>query len=322
MLILVVLVAVGWANPSPTQRTVSSHLTRQDQERFAKVFVEGVKSNDLQSLYYASLNMALPADDVLSTCKRLFSLHSESKLNDFEKNFYLLGARKNFGCKEAIPAKVESAIKAGLTKDASTAQEIYYNFHSAKLFGFTVDEKIRTTLGKNLQTVLKKDDSLNSLGHAFAVAAELGSAGTFAYDRIEEAFVQADEVDGRMLQFEGGLSITALIVNGGFKLATSLSKPAPITPEQAVKFATYFLSRASVQTPKGVSVLLEALNMLASQKTIAPVCIRLADNGQLLPESPVLSVRVCDLLGNPLSPALAALSTTIVSRTSNDVLVS
>ncbi|XP_041772160.1 dolichyl-diphosphooligosaccharide--protein glycosyltransferase subunit 2 [Anopheles merus] len=321
-LTLAALVFAALAATPATQRTVSSHLTAQDQERFAKVFSEGLKSNDLQSLYYASANVALPAGDVTSTCKRLFTLHGESKLNDFEKNFYLIGARKNFGCKEALPAKVETAVKAALAKDATTAQEIYYNFHSAKLAGLAVDEKVRTTLGKNLQTVLKKDDSLNSLGHAFAVAAELGTAGSFAYDRIEEAFVQADEVDGKMLQFEGGLSITALIVNGGFKLATSLSKPAPITADQAVKFATYFLSRASVQTPKGVSVLLEALKLLASQKTIAPVCVRLADNGQLLPESPVLSVRVCDLLGKPLSPALAALSTTVVSRTSNDALVS
>uniref|UniRef100_A0A182TTD8 Dolichyl-diphosphooligosaccharide--protein glycosyltransferase subunit 2 n=1 Tax=Anopheles melas TaxID=34690 RepID=A0A182TTD8_9DIPT len=321
-LTLAALVVAALAATPATQRTVSSHLTAQDQERFAKVFSEGLKSNDLQSLYYASVNVALPAGDVTSTCMRLFTLHGESKLNDFEKNFYLIGARKNFGCKEALPAKVETAVKAALAKDATTAQEIYYNFHSAKLAGLAVDEKVRTTLGKNLQTVLKKDDSLNSLGHAFAVAAELGTAGSFAYDRIEEAFVQADEVDGKMLQFEGGLSITALIVNGGFKLATSLSKPAPITADQAVKFATYFLSRASVQTPKGVSVLLEALKLLASQKTIAPVCVRLAGNGQLLPESPVLSVRVCDLLGKPLSPALAALSTTVVSRTTNDALVS
>ncbi|KFB36663.1 AGAP007638-PA-like protein [Anopheles sinensis] len=319
---LVAFIGSSIAATQPTQRTVSSHLTTQDQERFDKVFSEGLKSNDLQALYFSSANVALPASDVASSCKRLFTLHAESKLNDFEKNYYLIGARKNFGCKEALPAKVESSVKAALAKEASTAQEIYYNFHSAKLAGVTVDEKARTALGKNLQTVLKKDDSLNSLGHAFAVASELGTAGAFAYDRIEEAFVQADEVDGKLLQFEGGLSITALIVNGGFRLASTLGKPAPITAEQAVKFANYFLSRASVQTPKGVSVLLEALNLLASQKTIAPICIRLANNGQLLPESPVLRVKVCDLLGKPLSPALAALSTTVLSLSTKQDLVS
>lgn len=47
-----------------------------------------------------------------------------------------------------------------------------------------------------------------SLGYLFHVASQLGSAGGFAFDRIEDAIVQADEVDGRMLQFEGGLSIT------------------------------------------------------------------------------------------------------------------
>ncbi|XP_058056009.1 dolichyl-diphosphooligosaccharide--protein glycosyltransferase subunit 2 [Anopheles bellator] len=322
LITLVSLIGTSLAASPTTQRTVATHLTAQDQERFAKVFSEGLKSNDLQSLFFTSSNVKLPANDVVGTCKRLLTLHAESKLNDFEKNYYLIGASKNFGCKEALPAKVETAVKASLSKDASTTQELYFNFYSAKLVGVKLDEKTRTALGKNLQALVKKDDSLNSLGHTFAVASELGPAGAFAYDRIEEAFVQADEVDGKMLQFEGGLSITALIVNSGFKLTTSLNKPAPINAEQAVKFATYFLSRVSVQTPKGVSVLMDALNLLASQKSIAPICVRLANNGQLLPESPVLAVKVCDLLGKPMSPALAALSTTVTSRPSNEPLVS
>uniref|UniRef100_A0A2M4A0M4 Dolichyl-diphosphooligosaccharide--protein glycosyltransferase subunit 2 n=1 Tax=Anopheles triannulatus TaxID=58253 RepID=A0A2M4A0M4_9DIPT len=315
------LVAATSLAATPTQRTVSVHLTAQDQDRFDKVFREGLKSNDLQSLYYTSANVPLPAGDT-GTCKRLLTVHGESKLNDFEKNFYLIGALKNFGCKEDVPAKVQSSVKAALSKEGSTAQELFFNYHSAKLAGVPIDEKVRTTLGKQLQNALKRDDSLNSLGHAFALAAELGTSGAFAYDRIEEAFVQADEVDGKMLQFEGGLSITALIVNGGFKLASSLNKPSPITEEQAVRFATYFLSRLSVQTPKGVSVLLEVLKLLASQKTIAPICIRLAGNGQLLPENPVLSVKVCDLLGKPLAPQLAALSTNVVSLQTKDAVVS
>ena len=48
-----------------------------------------------------------------------------------------------------------------------------------------------------------------SLGYSFHIAADLGPAGAFAYERIEDAIVQADETDGRFLQFEGGLSVTS-----------------------------------------------------------------------------------------------------------------
>lgn len=52
-----------------------------------------------------------------------------------------------------------------------------------------------------------------SLGYTFHIAAELGTQGAFAFDRIEDAIVQADEVDSQYLQFEGGLSITSMALN-------------------------------------------------------------------------------------------------------------
>ncbi|XP_058831391.1 dolichyl-diphosphooligosaccharide--protein glycosyltransferase subunit 2 [Topomyia yanbarensis] len=304
-----------------TTKTVSKYITQLEQDRYQSIFTEGLRSNDLQSVYYSSANVA-GADKTQDACKRLNTIYGESKLNDFEKNYYLTGAWKNFGCKEALPTKVKDSVKNALQKDSSSSQEIYFNLHSAKNLNLPIDEAVKTQLGKNLQALLKKDDSLGSLGHGFAVAAELGSHGAFAHDRVEEAFVQADEVDGKMLQFEGGLSITALIVNGAFKLSNGLKKPVPINAEQATKFATYFLSRSSIQTPKGVSILLEALNTLSAQKTIAPICVMLAGNGQLLPESPVLSVKVSDLLGKPLSPALAVVTATITPKASSQPLAS
>lgn len=301
-------------------RTVSKFITRLDQDRYQKIFAEGVKSSDLQAVYFSSVH-ASAADKTPDACKRLDALHAESKLNDFEKNYYYIGAWNNFGCKTQS-TKVKSAVETAIRKDAGSAQELYFNLHAAKNLGLTIDETIKTQLGKNLATLLKKDDTLNSLGHGFAVAAEIGNHGAFAFDRIEEAFVQADEVDGKMLQFEGGLSITALVVNSGFKLAIALKKPVPVNADQAVKFAAYFLSRSSVQTPKGVSILLEALDTLSAQKSIAPICITLSGNGQLLPENPTLGVKVSDLLGKPLSPALAVVSAVVTSKATKEALAS
>lgn len=48
------------------------------------------------------------------------------------------------------------------------------------------------------------------MGYVFHIAADIGTPATFAFDRIEDAMVQADEVDGQYLQFEGGLSITSI----------------------------------------------------------------------------------------------------------------
>lgn len=52
--------------------------------------------------------------------------------------------------------------------------------------------------------------SVISLGYVFHIAADIGTPAAFAFDRIEDAVIQADEVDGQYLQFEGGLSITSI----------------------------------------------------------------------------------------------------------------
>lgn len=63
-------------------RTVDSHLTPQDLQRFQSVFVSALTSNDLQSIYYASLNIEpTSADEKKQLCQKLNKLHEESKLN-------------------------------------------------------------------------------------------------------------------------------------------------------------------------------------------------------------------------------------------------
>jgi hypothetical protein len=43
-------------------------------------------------------------------------------------------------------------------------------------------------------------------------------------ERVEDALVQADEVDGRMLQFEGGLSVTSVVLTGAAALTKKAEK--------------------------------------------------------------------------------------------------
>lgn len=63
-------------------RTIYSHLSVSDFDRLNKVFADGLKSNDLQSIYYSALNLnQLSESDKNSACNRLLSVHSESKLN-------------------------------------------------------------------------------------------------------------------------------------------------------------------------------------------------------------------------------------------------
>lgn len=49
---------------------------------------------------------------------------------------------------------------------------------------------------------------VGSLGYAFHVASELEGELAAFLDRVEDAAVQADEVDDQYLQYEGGVGIT------------------------------------------------------------------------------------------------------------------
>lgn len=198
---------------------------------------------------------------------------------------------------------------------------MYFNYKSSRALGFQITDETKADLVKNLQTIVRKDDSFASLGYAFHVAAELGTLGEPVADWIEGAFAQADEIGGKMLQFEGGLSVTALVLNGAFSLTTALKKPAPLTEEQTYKFVTYLLSRRSVQIPKGAHVLIEALSLISADKKVSPVCVQVVGNGQIQPDSPVIVVKIVDLLGKPVTPAVSSVSATVTAKQSSTALV-
>lgn len=87
-------------------------------------------------------------------------------------------------------------------------------------------------------------------------------------------------------------------------MSSALKKKPEIKPLQVVKFANYFLSRRSVQSPKGAANFLSSIHLLANNPWEKPTCIAVAEDGLTISsKQPSIKVKVCNILGKPLSPA-------------------
>lgn len=302
--------------------TTASYLSASDRIRLKEVLNVGWDLQDLPSVHYAVLGYKLLGETVQKpqeVCKFLLE-NAGSGTGTPESLYYVSSAWKSLASCGTLPVdNVVKTLGEVLERETSTVPDLFYAVQALTNVGQKKGDAAK--LIKTLQGALKKDDSLLNLGYSFHIAAQLGTDGTFAFDRIEDAIVQADEVDSRFLQFEGGLSITALLVNGAYKLADTVKKPPPITGDQAVKFANYFLSRRSVQTAKGAYNLLEVVNTLTNNKFHLPVAITLASQAAVSSEQPRVSVRVSDLLGQPLSAEPLTVTAESATRVGDEVVV-
>lgn len=199
---------------------INTHLTSADQQHLQRVFTEGLATECLQSVYYSAVNLkATPTEPqrqaACQLAQRLHSTTPDAKLNAAEKHFYLFGIYKKLQCASPIPEATQNAV-VQKTEFASAA-ELFYTVRALGALSVKLSDQQRSTWAKSLATIVRKDDSIASLGYAFNVAAELGAPAAAVADWLEAAVAQADEIDGKQLQFEGGLSVTALVLNGIFK---------------------------------------------------------------------------------------------------------
>lgn len=91
----------------------------------------------------------------------------------------------------------------------------------------TVDAKKVTAA---LDAALKADESPLSHAFAFKAAAYLTGDLKKFHDLIEDIIAQADEVDDKYLQYEGGLYTSAVVVDAAYALS-SAANTAPTLNE-------------------------------------------------------------------------------------------
>ncbi|KAK0162835.1 hypothetical protein PV327_006579 [Microctonus hyperodae] len=308
--------------------STNSYLSKSDREKLQKVVEPGLKLTNIPSTYYAVVGYKLLGEPIPNTsdiCNYLLKSCTSNLDTNVENIFYIASALQHLGSCPPLSAStittLTKALSAVIDKETSTIPELYHAISAYVSLAQKLSDSTISKVMKTLQAALKKDDNLSNLGYTFHIAALLGPGGAFALDRIEDAIVQADEVDGRYLQFEGGLSVTSLVVTGIARLSASQKKPPPVTPQQIVKMTNYLLSRRSVQQAKGAVKLLDALKIIVNNEFNKPICITLADGGNVISvQQPFIKIKVSDILGNPLVvvPTVIANSAT---RVDDDVVV-
>ncbi|CAC5388107.1 SWP1 [Mytilus coruscus] len=278
--------------------TPSTFLTTIDKARLKSVFEAAFPVNDVINAHYSILGlkmMNIPVPNSQEACKKVTSLVDAKSVSSL---YHASGAAKALGSCKVNAANAQAFLGEAI-KDTASVADIFSAFFALKNLGLSVDN---TKVSKALAEALKKDDSPLSYGYAFLVSAEIGGDVKKMFDSIEDIVAQADEVDEKYLQFEGGLYATALVIDAAYKLSETAKKAPTIPEEKVLKFANYFLSRKHVHQTRSAYHLLSVVKTLTENKYHIPVAVTLASSVAVSQSMSTVQVRVSNLMGAPLGP--------------------
>lgn len=89
------------------------------------------------------------------------------------------------------------------------------------------------------------------------------------FDNIEDLLDQADEVDKKYLQYEGGVGVASLVLEGVFNLAAAFKQfPAKLDQQRLAKFVNYLLSKRHPTNVRTSFFVLRAVLKLTDNQVI------------------------------------------------------
>ncbi|CAF4562476.1 unnamed protein product [Rotaria sp. Silwood1] len=292
-IILFILPIFSWYITS----TIAANLNVANLNGLKAQFQTAMKSfSDVASLHYTlggikELGVQLP-DTYCNDIKRLVDK------SNVESIYHATEAAKTLvNCK--LPAEdYRSTLTSVLQSDQSKTAEIYYAVSSSVNLGLNVDE---SNIEKRLNILAKTDDSVLSQAYALLTGAQLSQPVAKYYaDTINDIVQQADEIDGHILQYEGGIGTTAFIVNAFYEVAEKAGVPIKIDSKQLMKFAKYFSSKRHVATLRSAYYLTKVLKHLSDNKNPVPIVVSRISPAAISPQNPSVLVSISNLLGQPV----------------------
>ncbi|KAK2725472.1 uncharacterized protein LOC136032369 [Artemia franciscana] len=294
--------------------SATSYIHETDITRIKNLLISYIPCKDLSTLYGVSSalqKLDLSPEAYLEQSCNLLKYEALNNVKTEDIFYIAKSAAVLPKCGVVADNRIQEVLISSLNH-ASSMADLYYIVESLAAFNLSTPvEKIRPILDR----ILKQDDSAQSLGYAFHIASNFPGNIEQYYDRIEDVVVQADTVDNKYVQFEGGLSVTTLVLNGIFEISTKLGRKPDLNAEQVVGFGEYLVSRKTVRQAKSIANLLTSLEYLTTNQYFIPLVLSVSSQPVISSENRNLLVRVCDLLGNEIHWPVTAISETTLKLT-------
>ncbi|KAL6724520.1 hypothetical protein Aduo_019405 [Ancylostoma duodenale] len=280
--------------------SLNGHWEEKDTKWLSGVLEDVLKkkTDNIASLHYAASTLKLlkitPSDAAAKGACEVAQKADLSKL-DVLYNAAALSADLP-SCALPTIAGAQKTIEGVLTESSPNGERITQALRAADRLNI----KVNQAAFDKILTAAMKDDSPANLAWVFNAAA-LFDKGTGAkyFDKIKNLVSQADEVDKKFLQFDGGLTTTANAIHGIMSLAEKQGKVPAVSQEQMLLFANYLLSRKHVSTEKAAFHLLSALGVLVNNHQLVPVTVSLAGPVMIDRMQPI-KIFVTNVFGLPI----------------------
>uniref|UniRef100_A0A915JYJ6 Dolichyl-diphosphooligosaccharide--protein glycosyltransferase subunit 2 n=1 Tax=Romanomermis culicivorax TaxID=13658 RepID=A0A915JYJ6_ROMCU len=198
--------------------------------------------------------------------------------------------------------KGHDTISSVIADAKSPASDLYKAVFSARKLQIKIDN---AKLSAALQSAMKKDDSALNLSYIFHAAALLEEVPVDIFvSKTEDCVAQADEIDNKFLQFEGGISATAFTVSGIYLLAQRAKKSPTIKSEEVIKLSNFLVARKGVKLARPAYYVLQALQILTTNPYHVPVVVSKVGSSDVSSKQPSIKIRFTDLLGKSLDQSL------------------
>ncbi|XP_068707111.1 dolichyl-diphosphooligosaccharide--protein glycosyltransferase subunit 2-like [Montipora foliosa] len=278
---------------------VSSVLSISDQVRFKQKFYDAMPFKDLETAAYSVIALKLMKAEVPPTQDVCKFAKANVDSSNVKSIFYASVVAELIGsCK----LEVDDAAKKMLSEVINEGTDMITLHHSViaqNYFGMKVDtgEVIKAVKA----SINSDEDSILGAAYAMLIGETLpkGTDVSFITEMIEDTVAQADEIDNKYLQFEGGLHVTSLVVYAAYSFSDFVGKAPAITEEQVIKFTNYLLTRKHVQSVRETATLLLAVDKLGNNQFHVPVVVQLYGSPVVSDEQKLVKVRVTNVMEKP-----------------------